>query len=69
MWEMLRNILLYDMSYNTVSPSNSLSYDMLYDSIKQRYLGLCVIMVKTYIHLPISGVSPQIINLQTIKIS
>ena len=34
-----------------------------------RYIGLSVIMVKTYIHLPISGVSPQIINLQTIEIS
>ena len=26
------------MSYNTVSPSNSLSYDMSYDSIKQMWL-------------------------------
>ena len=34
MWEMLVNIPLYDMSYDTVSPSNSLLYDMLYESIK-----------------------------------
>ena len=36
MWEMLRNILLYDMLYDTVSNSNSLSYAMSYDSIKQK---------------------------------
>ena len=41
MWEMLGNILLYDMSYDTVSPSNSLSYAMSYDSIKQTQCNDC----------------------------
>ena len=34
MWETLRSILLYGMLYDTVSLSNSLSYNMSYDSIK-----------------------------------
>ena len=32
MWEMVGNILLYNMSYDTVSPSNSLSYDTLFEA-------------------------------------
>ena len=36
---MLRNILLYDVSYDYVSPSNYLSYDMWYNSIKQYEKG------------------------------
>ena len=39
MQEMLGNIPLYDMSYDTVSPSNSLSYDMSYNSIKHPSLA------------------------------
>ena len=50
---MLGNIPLYDMLYDTVSPSNSLLYDMSYDSIKhplwQKFNFKNKLKFKTYI--------------------
>ena len=47
---MLQNILLYDKSYDTVSPSNSLSYDSIRQHDVQIYLCMRIISSKIINH-------------------